>query len=124
LQILGLGIITLIISNFLAQTFSKELIRKQKDEIVEKIKEEGLSISDVEENSQSTQENKKISNSDQNKSTKIPFYNISPVFSFITIVCLAPIIEECLFRYLIFESLGKKNSLAYIFSGASFIFFH
>ena len=44
--------------------------------------------------------------------------------NFAFIVILAPIIEECVFRYLIFEIFSKDNPLAYIFSGLSFIFLH
>jgi len=46
------------------------------------------------------------------------------LFNFLFIVILAPIIEECVFRYLIFEIFSKNNFLAYIFSGLSFIFLH
>jgi len=58
------------------------------------------------------------------KSVNLPFYNISRIFSFITIVIIAPIVEECVFRYLIFEIFDKNNPLAYILSGLGFIFLH
>jgi membrane protease YdiL (CAAX protease family) len=58
------------------------------------------------------------------KQVPLPFYNISPAFSFITIVIIAPIVEECISRYLIFEIFGKNNPLSYIFSGLGFIFLH
>ena len=44
--------------------------------------------------------------------------------NFAFIVILAPIIEECVFRYLIFEIFSKDNPVDYIFSGLSFIFLH
>jgi len=39
--------------------------------------------------------------------------------------CLvAPIIEECLYRFFIFEILGKNNPFAYLFSFFTFILAH
>ena len=37
---------------------------------------------------------------------------------------LAPIIEECIFRYFIFYLLGKKNPFSYFFSFFSFVLAH
>ena len=37
---------------------------------------------------------------------------------------LAPVVEECIFRYLIFSLFGKKNYLAYFFSFFAFILAH
>jgi membrane protease YdiL (CAAX protease family) len=39
-------------------------------------------------------------------------------------VIIAPLGEECIFRYLVFEIFGKKNPLAYLISALGFIFFH
>ena len=37
---------------------------------------------------------------------------------------LAPIVEECIFRYFIFRIFGKKNPLAYLCSFFTFILAH
>ncbi|CAJ0832425.1 9721_t:CDS:10, partial [Entrophospora sp. SA101] len=58
------------------------------------------------------------------KPVNLLLYNISWIFSFITVVLIAPIVEECVFRYLIFEIFNKNNPLAYICSGLGFIFLH
>lgn len=53
-----------------------------------------------------------------------PLYLVSPTFSFVLTVILAPIGEECFCRYLFFEIFGKKNPFAYLASVIFFIFFH
>jgi len=37
---------------------------------------------------------------------------------------LAPLIEECVYRYLIFRIFGRKNPFSYLFSFFTFIFAH
>jgi len=37
---------------------------------------------------------------------------------------LAPLAEECIFRYFIFKIFGRKNPLSYLFSFSTFIFYH
>ena len=58
------------------------------------------------------------------KETSFPLYNVSPLLCFILVCLVAPLGEECVFRYIIFEIFDKKNPLAYIVSGGSFIFLH
>lgn len=58
------------------------------------------------------------------KPTGLPLYEVSPFFSFLSIVIIAPIVEESIFRYLIFEVFNKNNPLVYLLSGLSFIILH
>src|ERR1043165_1746469 len=96
----------------------QEIVEKQQKEVVEKMLEEGVTTR--EELKEEIEKNKIKAQQKGNKQESASIYFLN--FSFIVI--LAPIIEECVFRYLIFEIFSKDNPLAYIFSGLSFIFFH
>jgi membrane protease YdiL (CAAX protease family) len=43
---------------------------------------------------------------------------------FLGLCVLAPLVEECIFRYFIFKIFGKKNPLAYFCSFFTFILVH
>jgi membrane protease YdiL (CAAX protease family) len=43
---------------------------------------------------------------------------------FLGLCILAPLVEECVFRYFIFKIFGKKNLFPYLLSFFSFIFYH
>lgn len=124
LKIYGFGVLDFLLSGFLFQAFGgSKLIEKQKEKIVEKMHEEGLV--DVKTKQQKLQEIKKTVSEPSKKSINpLLFYVIHPIISFIAIVLIAPIAEECVFRYLIFEIFRKDNPLAYIFSAIGFIFIH
>jgi membrane protease YdiL (CAAX protease family) len=66
-------------------------------------------------------------NSEQKKPSRrdlLPLYSISPVICFVFVCIVAPLGEECVFRYLIFEIFSKNNPFAYAFSALGFIFLH
>jgi len=48
----------------------------------------------------------------------------SPTLLFILACLIAPITEECFFRYLIFENFNKKKLIPYLFSFFGFILMH
>jgi membrane protease YdiL (CAAX protease family) len=73
---------------------------------------------------QSLQEKEKQKQELGKKKTPLPLYDISPILCFVLVCLIAPLGEECVFRYIIFEIFDKKNPLAYILSGGSFIFLH
>ena len=121
---LGLGIVVFLFSSLIG----KEVIRlreQQKHETVAKMLEEKvITTEDLEKEKQKELEKEKRLQELKRKKSSLHLYNISPFFFFITAVIIAPIVEECVFRYLIFEIFNKSNPLAYIFSGLSFIFLH
>jgi len=99
----------------------EELATKQQEELIVK------SIEDKVMNEWELikfQQSKNLKENSSFQKNSLPFYSISPLFCFLAICIFAPIIEECVFRYLIFENFGKKNPFTFLFSGVSFIFAH
>ncbi|RHZ37633.1 CPBP family intramembrane glutamic endopeptidase [endosymbiont GvMRE of Glomus versiforme] len=52
------------------------------------------------------------------------FHSLGPFFSFLSLCLVAPILEECLFRGLIFDNFEKSNLLPYLLSFFGFTFIH
>ena len=52
------------------------------------------------------------------------FHNMGPLLSFLQVCLIAPIIEECFFRGLIFDNFGKSNLLPYFLSFFGFTLIH
>lgn len=104
----------------------EELILKQQIEFQKTAIAEQLTTKEELKQEQKKQEIKynKFVTEKKREPSSIPFYDISPLFAFLSIVIIAPIVEECVFRYLIFETFGKNNVFPYLFSGLSFIFLH
>jgi membrane protease YdiL (CAAX protease family) len=109
------GILALFVSSLVIKK-ANELREKCQQEEEAKMLEEKLT----------TQEelNEKKPKKKEVKKENIPFYSISPFFAFIAVVIVGPIIEESVFRYLIFEIFSKNNLLSYILSAVAFIFLH
>ena len=101
----------------LANSFwQEELVKKQQQQTEEKLLEEKLITQEELE-----KKRKEIAeNSSRKKKRKFSL----EFFDFVFVVILAPIIEECLFRHLIFEIFNKNSFFPYILSGLGFIFFH
>ena len=123
LKISGVGVVAFIVSILGGKYYRDEVVVKQQQEVVAKMLEEKIiTQEDLEKQTKKEQERERVQNS-KKKSVNLPFYNISPFFCFITVCLIAPLGEEAIFRYLIFEIFDKKI-LAYICSGLGFIFFH
>lgn len=52
------------------------------------------------------------------------FRKIGPLATFFLTCLIAPIAEECFFRYLIFDNFSKNSFLPYLFSFFGFVFVH
>lgn len=72
-----------------------------------------------------------LSHVEQSKLVQLSIKRISEVKSplwypliFLGSCVWIPVLEECVFRYFIFETLGQKNSLSYALSFVSFILSH
>src|SRR4051794_10776502 len=123
----GVWIIAIIFMVFTRKT-REELTIKQQTEVIEKMKEEELITQEKIDKELEAKRKRERQNQQLGKKPKklvnIPFYAISPFFAFLFVVIIAPIAEESVFRYLIFDIFGKKNPFAYLFSGLAFIFLH
>ncbi len=116
-----LGAVIFVFTIFVTRKVREELVVKQRQEVVEKMLEE-KTITPQE--LQSLQEKEKQEQELGKKKSPLPLYDISPILCFILICIIAPLGEECVFRYVIFEIFDKNNPLAYFLSGGSFIFLH
>ena len=116
-----LGAVIFVFTIFVTRKVREELVVKQRQEVVEKMLEE-KTITPQE--LQSFQEKEKQKQELGKKKSPLPLYDISPILCFILICIIAPLGEECVFRYVIFEIFDKNNPLAYFLSGGSFIFLH
>ncbi|CAG8480481.1 458_t:CDS:1 [Ambispora leptoticha] len=126
MKIFGVGVVAFLVSNFLGKNLRPDLEAKYQREIAEKMIEENLTTEE-ELVKKALEERKQIDKFITEKKrlpTTMPLGNVSLFLGFITVVIIAPIVEECLCRYLIFEIFGKSNIFAYIFSGLIFIFLH
>jgi membrane protease YdiL (CAAX protease family) len=54
----------------------------------------------------------------------INFHRIGPLATFFLTCLIAPVAEECFFRYLIFANFAKNNFLPYLLSFFGFIIMH
>lgn len=88
----GLFIFCLFTANWRAK-----LVEKQQQQTVEKMLEEKVVTEEHIKKSSSRESNKKITNK-----TSLPLYNVSPFLCFILVCIVAPLGEECVFRYLVF----------------------
>lgn len=52
------------------------------------------------------------------------FRKIGPLATFLLTCLIAPVAEECFFRYLIFDNFAKNSFLPYLFSFFGFTFVH
>src|SRR5438067_7310750 len=115
----AVGVATFGFSLLTNKAWKQEIVEKQQQEVVEKMLEEKVTTQEeLEKVQKEAVERERQTQGVKKESVSIYLLN----FAFIVI--LAPIIEECVFRYLIFEIFDKDNPLAYIFSGLSFIFLH
>lgn len=117
----GLGVVAFIFTIFIAGKTREELAIKQKREVVEKMLEQKV-VTPAE--LQKIHEKEKQEQASGKKKVPLPLYSISPLLCFILVCIIAPLGEECVFRYIIFEIFDKNNPLPYILSGGSFIFMH
>lgn len=103
----------------------KNLAEKQKQETVERMLEEKVvTREELAEQLKKSQETAKENQELGKKQNPLPLYDASPVLCFVLVCIIAPLGEECVFRYLIFEIFDKNKPLAYIFSSMFFIFLH
>lgn len=98
-----------------------KLVEKQQQQTVEKTLEE--KVITEEQLKKVHQEIERTTKKITNKNS-LPLYNVSPFLCFILVCIVAPLGEECVFRYLVFKIFNKKNPLTYLFSGTGFIFMH
>jgi Type II CAAX prenyl endopeptidase Rce1-like len=121
---LGVGVAAFVLSSLVVKERQKVLVEQQQ-QVIDKMLREGLiTPKELEEIKQKEIELAKEREKLGKKQVNLPFYSISPIFCFISMVIVAPLGEEAVFRYLIFEIFGKKNPFSYLFSGLGFIFFH
>ncbi|MCE8162899.1 MAG: CPBP family intramembrane metalloprotease [Candidatus Moeniiplasma glomeromycotorum] len=124
-RILGVGVVTFFVVILLSGV-NKKMREKNKTETEKEMVQQEL-ITQKELDDKKEKEKQEKENFIEKKGRKpstTPFYDYAPFFSFLTIVVVAPIVEECVFRYLVFEIFGKKNPLAYFFSATAFILVH
>ena len=118
---LVVGIVTFGFCLLINKAWKQEIVEKQQQEVVAKMLEEKvITQKQLDEEKQKAIERERERQPQEVKKEPVSIYFLNFAF----IVILAPIIEECVFRYLIFETFSKDNPLAYIFSGLSFIFLH
>jgi len=120
----GVGAAAFILSTLVAGERQKTLVEQQKEVIDKMLEERLITPKELEEIKQKEVELAREKEKLGKKTVNLPFYNISRIFCFVSVVILAPLGEEAVFRYLIFEIFGKENPFSYLFSGLSFIFFH
>jgi len=113
-----LGIICFLFSFYLGKERIKLEQKCQQETVAKMLEEKVITREKLE------QKQQQLSQKTIKKTDSIPFYSISPIISFIFVVIAAPIIEEAVFRYLIFDIFEKNSPLPYIFSTLSFIFLH
>lgn len=118
---LVVGIVVLVFSSLANRAWKQEIVEKQQQEVVAKMLEERVITQEqLDKGQKEAAERERERRPQEVKKEPVSIYFLNFAF----IVILAPIIEECVFRYLIFEIFSKDNPLAYIFSGLSFIFLH
>ena len=113
---LVVGVVTFGFSSMASKAWKKEIVEKQQQEVLaEMLEEKAITKEQLEK-----EQKEAIERAREVKKEPVSIYFLNFAF----IVILAPIIEECVFRYLIFEIFSKDNPVDYIFSGLSFIFLH
>ncbi|MCE8162829.1 MAG: CPBP family intramembrane metalloprotease [Candidatus Moeniiplasma glomeromycotorum] len=128
--IIGIGVVTFLVSTILGRQWREKLTLQQQQQVIEKMKEEKLITQEQIDKEVELERERERERAAQRSGKKLkkpvnfPFYQISPLFAFVSLVIIAPLGEECVFRYLVFEIFGKKNPLAYPVSAVSFIFAH
>jgi hypothetical protein len=120
-MLISLGLCFLLA--FITKRTRQKLETKKQEEVLKKGLEEGT-INEEELKKQAERDKPPQDSEKKKNSSRIPFYDISPFLSFLLCCVVAPLGEECIFRYLIFEIFDKDNPLAYIFSAAGFILLH
>jgi hypothetical protein len=126
------GAVAFVVSSLVGKERIKLEAECQKETVAKMLEEKVITQEDLEKEQQKEAERERERERERakrpqdlkKKPVNLPFYSFSPIFCFITIVIIAPIVEESIFRYLIFEIFDKNNPLAYILSGLGFIFLH